>query len=111
MPSKDNKLVLMLYIPTLKPFFLIHRTITAGFEVNNLLHAALMPPAFKFGIDPLTDHFLHQRIAHQIRRQAQNIGVVVPPRHLRRPFVMAQRRADPVDLVGGDRHSNPAAAQ
>ena len=70
-----------------------------------------MSTAVKLGFEPDVHDAAHQFIADQIRRQAEHVRVVVTTGQFRRQFIVAKRRAYAGDLVGHDRHADPASTE
>lgn len=80
-------------------------------DLGNLHDAALVTAALESGRQPRVDDPLHERIADEVRRQAQHVRVVVPPGHHGRQLIVAQRRAHALDLVRRDRHADARPAE
>src|SRR5262245_9488234 len=69
-----------------------------------------MPAALEGRLQPGPDHALHQVRPEQVRRQAEDVRVVMPPAHLRGNDVMTGSGPGALDLVGADTHPNAGPA-
>src|SRR5205807_1213186 len=70
------------------------------------LHAACVATAVERGLQPDPHHLLHELLAQQVGRQAQDVGVVVTAAHLGGNGVVAGRGANAAHLVGGNAHAD-----
>ena len=81
------------------------------FVQGDFLDPPFVPAGLKTGFEPHLDDAPGEFLADQVGGKAKHVGIVVAARHLRGQFVVAQRRTDPANLVGGDAHADAAAAQ
>lgn len=79
------------------------------FDAGNLIDTPCMAPPLEGGLQPDADHPFDDFLSEQIRRQAEDVGVVVAPTHLRGDAVVARSRTHSLYLVGSDAHSDAGA--
>src|SRR5690349_14729163 len=83
---------------------------TATFNLHDLVHAPLMAAALEDAAEPQRDDLLGEPEADDASAKRQHVCVVVLARQPRGVQIVAQRRAHPRDLVGGDLLALAAAA-
>jgi hypothetical protein len=86
------------------------KTVLTCFELDYLGNTASMAASFKGSLQPKLDHALNEFFAQQIGRETQDVGIIMPPAHFGGNAVMARRSTDAGNLVGGDAHADPGAA-
>eukprot|EP00754_Rhynchopus_humris_P025127 Rhum_TRINITY_DN14932_c33_g1::Rhum_TRINITY_DN14932_c33_g1_i1::g.129858::m.129858 len=82
-----------------------------GLRRHDLAHTPLVAPALKARRQERLQHLRDDVRTGGARTHAEHVGVVVAAAHGRRVVVVAEGGADAVDLAGGDRHADAAAAE
>jgi hypothetical protein len=97
----------------IRPFFVGHvlrpRTL-CSFDVRDLIDAALMPAARECRLQPERQDFIGQRVGDDARSDGEDVRIVMLPRQSGRIKIVAQRGADPWNLVRGHLFSLAASS-
>ena len=70
-----------------------------------------MTTAQEFGLYPDADDLTRRAEARHAAAHGQYVGIIMFPRHPGRIDIMAERRANPLDFIGGNGNADARAAE